>query len=139
MKTKPSRAKSKSTTLPKTILLVDDEPAWLNAMSEALEEQHYKVISADGGEEALKKLKKPYPDLILSDLRMPTMSGFDLFEQVRANPKLKSIPYVFMSSIDDYDAKRVAKELGADDFVTKPFDSEDVKKVMSDLMRRFKI
>jgi YesN/AraC family two-component response regulator len=124
---------------PKTIFLVDDEPIWLDALSNALEEQHFNVVSAQNGEDALRQLKKAKPDLILSDVRMPAMNGFDLFELVKSEPKLKSVPYVFMSSIDDYDAKRVAKELGVDDYVTKPFDTEDVKKVLGDLMKRFKL
>jgi YesN/AraC family two-component response regulator len=123
----------------KTIFLVDDEPIWLDALSNALEEQHFNVMSAQSGEEALRQLKKAKPDLILSDVRMPAMNGFDLFELVKSEPKLKSVPYVFMSSVDDFDAKRVAKELGVDDYVTKPFDAEDVKKVLGDLMKRFKL
>ena len=109
---------------PKTIFLVDDEPIWLDALSSVLEEQHYKVLIAKSGEDALRLLKTSQPDLILSDVRMPAMNGFDLFELVKSEPKLKSVPYVFMSSIDDFDAKRVAKELGVDDYVTKPFDTE---------------
>jgi CheY-like chemotaxis protein len=123
----------------KTIFLVDDEPIWLSVLSEALEQQHFKVISSESGEDALTKLKKSKPDLILSDVRMPVMNGFDLFERVRSEPKLKNIPYIFMSSIDDYDAKRVAKELGADDYVTKPYNTEDVKLIMSNLVNRLKL
>ncbi len=123
----------------KTIFLVDDEPIWLTVLSEALEQQHFKVISSDNGEDALAKLKKTKPDLILSDVRMPVMNGFDLFERVRSQPKFKDIPYIFMSSIDDYDAKRVAKELGADDYVTKPYNTEDVKLIMSSLVDRLNL
>jgi CheY-like chemotaxis protein len=123
----------------KTIFLVDDEPIWLSVLSEALEQQHFKVISSESGEDALTKLKKSKPDLILSDVRMPVMNGFDLFERVRSEPNLKNIPYIFMSSIDDYDAKRVAKELGADDYVTKPYNTEDVKLIMSNLVNRLKL
>jgi CheY-like chemotaxis protein len=123
----------------KTIFLIDDEPIWLSVLSEALEQQHFKVVSSENGEDALAKLKKMKPDLILSDVRMPVMNGFDLFERVRSEPKLKNIPYIFMSSIDDYDAKRVAKELGADDYVTKPYNTDDVKKIMSSLVERFNV
>src|SRR5579862_3172369 len=133
MKKKRPTVKKTPSPLEKTIFLVDDEPIWLDALSEALEQQHFKVVSSDNGEDALRKLKTTSHSLILSDVRMPAMNGFDLFERVRNEPKLKGIPYVFMSSIDDYDAKRVAKELGADDYVTKPYDSEDVKKIMTDL------
>lgn len=123
----------------RTIFLVDDEPAWLSALSDALEQQDFKVVSFEKGEEVLKKLKSQKPDLILSDVRMPVMNGFDLFERVKSEPKFKKIPYIFMSSIDDYDAKRVAKELGADDYVIKPYDTEDVKNIMTSLVKRFNL
>ncbi|MBI4810628.1 MAG: response regulator, partial [Ignavibacteriales bacterium] len=97
----------------KTVLFVDDEPMWLEAIRLSLMGESFKIITADGGEAALKKLHRKKPDLIMSDVRMPFMNGFDLFVKVKADPKFKNVPYVFMSSIDDYDAKRMAKELGA--------------------------
>lgn len=121
----------------KTVLLIDDETLWLELIRNVLEDESYKVITADSGEEALKKLQTKKPDLILSDVRMPVMNGFDLFEKVHHNPKLKNIPYVFMSSLDDYDAKRVAKELGADDYISKPYDTTEVKVIVSNLLTRF--
>ena len=129
----------KGTLKKKTILLIDDETDWLTAMSNALEGQSYKLMLADSGESALEKMSKLKPDLILADVRMPIMNGFELFEKVRSNPKLKSIPYVFMSSIEDYDAIHVAKQLGADDYVTKPFDSQDAKDVVEKLMKQFNL
>ena len=69
---------------------------------------------------------------------MPFMNGFDLFEKVRDIPKLKSVPYVFMSSLDDLDAKRTARELGADGYVERPLDSEEVKRIVLDLLLQFR-
>jgi CheY-like chemotaxis protein len=132
-------SKTDTTAVQKTIFLIDDELVWLDALSEALEQQNFQVLSTDNGEEAIEKIRSGKPDLILSDVRMPAMNGFDLYERVKNDPQLKNIPYVFMSSIDDFDAKRVAKELGADDYVIKPYDTEDVKKIMVDLMKRFKM
>lgn len=129
----PKKKKSEG----KTVLLVDDERDWLSSMLDALGKEPYKLVIAESGESALKKLKSIKPDLILSNVRMPVMNGFDLYEQVRRDPKLKLIPYVFMLSIDDYDAMHVAKELGADDYVTKPFDDEDAKNIVSNLLTRF--
>ena len=122
----------------KTVFLLDDETSWLEIMSEVLKQEHYHVITADNGEEALRKLEKTKPDLILSDLRMPIMNGYDFFEKVRSIPKLSSVPFVFMSSIDDYDAKKVAKQLGADAYIEKPFDTRDAKATVADLLSRFK-
>lgn len=122
----------------KTVLLIDDETPWLEVMRFAMRNESYKVITAESGEAAIKTLQRKKPDIILSDVRMPVMNGFDLFEQVRRNPKLKDVPFIFMSSFDDYDARKTAKELGADDYVEKPYDTEDVKHIVLDLLTRFK-
>jgi CheY-like chemotaxis protein len=120
-----------------TVLFVDDEPRWLDAIKLAVQGATFDVVTADGGESALKALKRYKPDLILSDVRMPFMNGFDLYERVRSDPALKTIPYVFMSSIDDFDAKNTAHQLGADGYVQKPFDSDGVQKTILELLARF--
>jgi len=122
----------------KTVLFVDDEPLWLEAIRLSLKGGEFKIITAEGGETALKKLHRKMPDLIMSDVRMPFMNGFDLFLKVKDDPKLKNIPYVFMSSIDDFDAKRTAKELGADGYIEKPFDSDEIKNVVIDFLSQTK-
>ena len=122
----------------KTLLLIDDESVWLNAMEEALEAESYKMVTAESGQVALSKLLKVKPDLILSDVRMPDMNGYDLYEKIKAIPKLNKVPFVFMSGLDDYDAKRVAKSIGADDYVIKPYDTKEIKRIVLDLLNRFK-
>jgi len=121
----------------KTILLIDDEQEWLNVMSQALAQEPYNVITAESGETALKKLEKTHPDLILCDVRMPIMNGYDLFEKIRRNPKLKNVPYVFLSNFNDYDAIKVSKDLGADDYVIKPFDADEAKNMIGNLLTKF--
>jgi PleD family two-component response regulator len=121
-----------------TVMLVDDEKTWLDVLSIVLKDEKFKVVTAESGEIALKKMHSKKPDLILSDVRMPTMNGFDLFEKVRSDPKLKQVPYVFMSSLDDYDAVRTAKEIGVNDYIIKPIDMEDAKLIILDLLARFK-
>ncbi len=130
--------RSKTTRKSKTVLLIDDEILWLDLIREALAGESYHVITANGGEAALRKLQRKKPDLIVSDVRMPEINGFDLFEKVKSNPKLRAIPYVFMSSIDDYDARRTARQLGADDYLEKPFDTEGIKLAVLNLLLRFK-
>jgi CheY-like chemotaxis protein len=120
----------------KTILLVDDEALWLNSVRTAMLGEGIRILTAAGGEEALQRLSEARPDLILSDIRMPVMNGFDLFEKVRSDPGLRSIPYVFMSSIDDFDARNTAKTLGADGYIEKPFDVEGVRVILADLLGR---
>ncbi len=122
----------------RTVFLIDDESSWLQAISGLLKQEGFRVIAAESGEDALTKLKKQKPDLILSDVRMPVMNGFDFYEQVKSNPTLASVPFVFMSSIDDFDAKKVARELGADDYVEKPYNTGEMKSIVRDLFLRFK-
>lgn len=130
--------RSKTSRKLKTVLLIDDETLWLDMIREALADESYKVITANGGEAALKKMQRQKPDLIVSDVRMPEINGFDLFEKVKSDPKLRMIPYVFMSSIDDYDARRTARQLGADDYLEKPFDAEGIKHAVLNLLLKFK-
>jgi putative two-component system response regulator len=120
-------------------MFVDDERPWLEAIRTAIQEEpSFKIVIADSGEAALHELTRITPDLILSDIRMPFMNGFDLFERVRRIPKCKKVPYVFLSSLDDLDAQRTAKELGADGYLQKPIDSDGVKSIVLDLLVRFK-
>jgi CheY-like chemotaxis protein len=121
----------------KRVLFVDDEPLWLTTVRETVRDPSLKIITAESGEAALRKLQRSTPDLILSDVRMPVMNGFDLFEKVKRNPKWKDVPYVFMSSFDDYDARHTAKVLGADDYVEKPIDTDQVRTIVLSLLTRF--
>jgi YesN/AraC family two-component response regulator len=118
-------------------MFVDDEALWLNAVRTAVKDEQVDIVTAEGGEEALAKMRRRKPDLILSDVRMPAMNGFDLFETVKKIPTLRSVPYVFMSSIDDFDARRTARALGADDYLEKPFDTGQVRSILNRLLLRF--
>jgi response regulator RpfG family c-di-GMP phosphodiesterase len=121
-----------------TILFIDDEPSWLEAMKNVFKKEMFTVITAQSGEDAISKLHKRKPDLILSDVRMPVMNGFDLYVKVKENPSLASIPFFFMSSIDDYDAKEVARELGATGYFEKPYDTREVTSLVNKLLERIK-
>jgi len=122
----------------KTILFIDDESSWLEVIKLSLKGGPYKIITAEGGEAALKTLHDRTPDLIMSDVRMPEINGFDLFEKIKQDPRLKSVPYVFMSSIDDFDAKRTAKSLGADGYIEKPFESDKMVSIISGFLTQIK-
>ena len=131
MKSHPPIVKNRK----KHILIIDDEPAWRNVLTHFLKHQGYEVKSADSGSQALKTLARFTPDLILSDVRMPDMNGFDLLDTIkRMIPKLSATPVVFFSAIDDYDAKKVARDLGAAEFIVKPFNQEEVGTVISRLL-----
>ncbi len=115
----------------KQIMIVDDEPAWVKVLSVLLRKQGYKVLEATSARDALNTLSGSKPDLILSDVRMPDMNGFDFLDQVRRTARNATTPVVFLSAVDDYDARKVAKDLGAADYLVKPFDENDVLSVLS--------
>lgn len=114
----------------KQILIVDDEPVWLKVLTQLLQMKGYTVKEAASGADALNTLKSYEPDLILLDVRMPDMNGFDLLDHIKKLPKLASKPVVFVSAMDDFHAKKVARELGAADYILKPIDETEVNNVL---------
>jgi CheY-like chemotaxis protein len=114
----------------KQILIVDDEPVWLKVLGQLLQTKGYTVKEAASGADALNALKSYEPDLILLDVRMPDMNGFDLLDHIKKLPKLASRPVVFVSAMDDFHAKKVARELGAADYILKPIDETEVNNVL---------
>ncbi|RPI05311.1 MAG: response regulator [Ignavibacteriae bacterium] len=115
----------------KHILVIDDEPSWLKITSHILQHKGYDVLTAGSGAEALNALATFQPDIIFSDVRMPDMNGFDLVDHLKRNPATSSTPVVFFSAIDDYDARKVARTLGAVDYLIKPFNEDEVSSVLS--------
>ncbi len=114
----------------KNILVIDDEPSWLKVLRYFLENKGYAVKTVASAGEALQALQTYHPDIILSDVRMPEMNGFDFLDTIRKTPDVSSTPVIFFSAIDDYDARKTAKDLGAADYIVKPFDQEEVASVL---------
>ena len=108
------------------ILVVEDDMALLEGIRELLELSEYKVLTATNGQEALEVLEKKHPDLIVSDIMMPEMDGYQFHEKVREQPELSTIPFIFLTARGEKADIRRGKELGADDYITKPFDDEDL-------------
>jgi CheY-like chemotaxis protein len=115
----------------KHILVIDDEPTWLKITSHILRSRGYDVLTAGSGTEALKALTNFKPDLIFSDVRMPGMNGFDLVDNLKRLPGTSATPVIFFSAIDDYDARKVARTLGAVDYIVKPFNEDEVSAALS--------
>ena len=105
----------------RTILVVDDEPHIGNLIKLTLRDR-YNVYEAYTGEEALKKLEDLTPDLILIDIMMSGMDGFELLKNIRQIDRLKKVPAMFLTAKSQLHDKMKAIELGADDYITKPFD-----------------
>ena len=109
-----------------TILVVEDEKAILEIITFFLEDEGYRVVQALNGEAALSLLRVAQPDLIISDIRMPGMDGFAFCEAVRANPDFGQLPFIFLTGRDERADVRRGMGLGADDYLTKPFEPEEL-------------
>ena len=119
-----------------TILVVDDEPRLLDSVRRALEAAGYRVLTAGDGVEALGVLEAQPVDLILADVAMPRMNGYQLYERVREDPQWVAIPFVFLTARALDSDVRYGKELGADDYLTKPLDPADMLAVVRGKLRR---
>jgi two-component system, sensor histidine kinase and response regulator len=108
------------------ILLVDDTPANLQLLSGILREQGYKLRPAPSGKLALRAARALPPDLILLDVRMPDMDGYEVCEQLKADPALKEIPVIFLSALSEATDKVRAFAVGGVDYITKPFQLDEV-------------
>jgi len=108
------------------ILIVDDIPANLKILGEILKGEGYKVRPVPNGALALQVAEKEKPDLILLDIMMPEMDGYEVCRQLKANPRLCDIPIIFISALNETNDIVKALKSGGVDFVTKPFQSEEV-------------
>ena len=104
------------------ILIVDDEPFNVDYLEQELEELNYETISAFNGEEALQKIISETPDLVLLDIMMPIMDGFGVLEKVKANPEIRNVPIIVISANNDLNSVVKGIKLGAEDYLSKPFE-----------------
>ncbi|BAQ63404.1 diguanylate cyclase domain-containing protein [Geminocystis sp. NIES-3709] len=109
-----------------SILIVDDQPANLRVLSKMLESKNYKVKKAPDGESAIIAAQSNPPDLILLDILMPNMDGYEVCEKLKSDTKTKDIPVIFISALSDVFDKIKAFEVGGIDYITKPFQEEEV-------------
>ncbi|MEA3306858.1 MAG: response regulator [Elusimicrobiota bacterium] len=122
----------------KRILIVDDDPNVGLLISAILKQQNFKVTPLYNGDEVLDFLKKEIPDLILLDLKMPGIDGFSLCKKIRETPKTKNIPIIILSGVSKVETKINTIELGADDFITKPFDVGELRARINRILMRKK-
>ncbi len=108
------------------ILIVDDTPANLGVLSETLSFVGYDVVIATSGERSLKQLERKSPELILLDITMPDMDGFEVYQKIKTNPNTCNIPIIFITALTDTESKIRGFELGAVDYITKPFQEQEV-------------
>lgn len=107
----------------KTVLVVDDSQFALNSMSRLLR-NHYTVLTASDGVEAIKIIKEKYPDIILLDVLMPNMHGLECCAKLKADPDTRHIPVIFLTSMADSQTEILSLKAGARDYITKPFNAD---------------
>jgi DNA-binding response OmpR family regulator len=125
-----SKKKVPESVQDKLILLVDDEPSILRATEEGLVDRGFKVKAVDGAEAALAAANALKPSLIVSDLVMPGTNGFELFHEIRKQTEFKTVPFVFLTAVDDYYAKKFGKEIGGSAYITKPVDLDELERII---------
>jgi DNA-binding response OmpR family regulator len=113
------------TSTPSTILIVDDEPINIDLLRETLKTK-YRLIIATRGEQAYSLAVSKKPDLILMDVMMPGMDGFETCEKIKENAETSHIPIVFVTALNEVEDKSVGYEMGGSDYITKPFEMYDV-------------
>jgi len=108
---------------PKRILCIEDDRETAALIAEELVERGYEVTVKHDGREGLTAILKTMPDLVLSDISMPALSGFDLLDRLVAlAPRFSKMPFIFLTALTDRDSELKGRQLGADDYVTKPID-----------------
>jgi two-component system sensor histidine kinase/response regulator len=108
------------------ILVVEDDGALLDGLRDILELSGYRVVTARNGAQGLVALEQHRPDLIVSDINMPRMDGYQFYGQVRAHPEWVSVPFIFLTAKGEKADVRRGKMLGVDDYITKPFEEADL-------------
>ncbi|GAB4475441.1 MAG: hybrid sensor histidine kinase/response regulator [Anaerolineae bacterium] len=118
------------------VLVVDDDPILLSSVADILRVGGYDMLTAINGLEALTVMHHQQPDLILADVMMPEMDGFAFYQAVRDNPAWMSIPFIFLSALGEPSDVRRGYTLGADHYLVKPFEPEDLLIAVESRLRR---
>ncbi|MCI5145749.1 MAG: response regulator, partial [Candidatus Electrothrix sp. AR3] len=113
-------------SIQKTILLVDDDPDNLKLLAKMLTENKFQIRASNSGRYALKSIQKNSPDLILLDINMPGIDGYEVCRQLKADPLSADIPIIFISGLKDEESKVRGFEVGGVDYITKPFQSQEI-------------
>lgn len=119
----------------KKILVIDDEPEIILAIQIRLKQANYEVVSAYDGKDGIEKAAKEKPDLILLDILMPEMNGFQTLQKLKEDTQTMSIPVIMLTAKSQLDDVTKATNLGAEDYIVKPFDHIAMLKKIKELLK----
>lgn len=122
--------------MPLTILVVDDDLGTRLSISDYLDISGYSVISAENGQEALRLVEQYQPHLIVTDIAMPEMDGYELIKRVRARPVFRLLPVIFLTAHTSTKERIRGYQLGCDNYLPKPFELEELGVVIRSLLER---
>ena len=131
-----SKSKAKKENMLKRLLVVDDEPNLLRAVEAVLRGEGFEITTARSGREALVAVAQSLPDLIVSDVRMPGMDGFQLARKLRASTHSALVPIVFLTAKDETEDRIEGFESGVDVYLTKPFEPDELVAVIKSVLAR---
>lgn len=123
----------------KTILLIEDDTALRENTAELLELSDFRVLTAPNGRIGINKVNEHFPDLIVCDILMPEVDGYGVLESVSKNPKTSHIPFIFLSAKTEHREVRKGMNLGADDYISKPFEEEELMSAIQSRLAKAEI
>ena len=119
-----------------TILLIEDNYEILDNTAELLELEGYEVVTASNGSDGITIANKVLPDLIISDIMMPGMDGYEVLKKANNNPDTRSIPFIFLTAKAEKSEKKLGLDLGADDYLTKPINTRALLKSIGNCLQK---
>lgn len=123
----------------KKILLIEDNEDNCSNTAEILELSNYKVITAENGKVGLEKALSEQPDLIICDIMMPVLDGFGVLHAIHKNDNIKNTPFIFLTATTERSEFRKAMELGADDYITKPFTGAELLNAVDSSLKKHQL
>ena len=123
----------------KKILLIEDDVTVRENTAELLELSNYEVVTAPDGKKGVDKAKEEIPDIIVCDIMMPELDGYDVLTRLSEDSETKGIPFIFLSAKTEHKDVRRGMDLGADDYLTKPFEEEDLLSAIESRLAKVEI
>lgn len=118
------------------ILIIEDETEIRHSMVEFLTLQGYEIFDTDNGYEAIEIARTYQPNLIISDVNMPQVDGYNILLALQQSPKLAAIPFIFLTAMAENSDCRLGMEMGADDYITKPFTFDELMQAIKTRLRK---